>query len=132
MTPGGGWIGVDLDGTLALYEGWKGAAHIGEPIKAMLDRVLTWRKQGKEVRIMTARCFPIPIVQPAKCGGTFRDSHGSDMVKVIDTIQNWCMTHLGEILPITCQKDYGMITLYDDRCVAVELNTGRVLGGAHA
>jgi hypothetical protein len=29
----GGWIGVDLDGTLAHYDGWKGIDHIGEPIK---------------------------------------------------------------------------------------------------
>lgn len=28
----GGWIGVDLDGTLAEYTGWKGVEHIGEPI----------------------------------------------------------------------------------------------------
>jgi len=26
-----GWVGVDLDGTLAHYDGWKGADHIGEP-----------------------------------------------------------------------------------------------------
>ena len=26
------WIGVDLDGTLARYDGWKGIEHIGEPI----------------------------------------------------------------------------------------------------
>lgn len=28
---GQGWIGVDLDGTLAEYHGWKGAEHIGQP-----------------------------------------------------------------------------------------------------
>lgn len=34
-----GWIGVDLDGTLAHYEGWKGVEHIGEPIPAMVERI---------------------------------------------------------------------------------------------
>ncbi len=33
-----GWIGVDLDGTLAHYEGWNGANHIGEPLAPMLER----------------------------------------------------------------------------------------------
>jgi hypothetical protein len=27
-----GWVGVDLDGRLARYDGWQGASHIGEPI----------------------------------------------------------------------------------------------------
>lgn len=32
------WVGVDLDGMLAYYVGWKGADHIGPPILAMLDK----------------------------------------------------------------------------------------------
>ncbi len=27
-----GWIGVDFDGTLATYDGWKGPSVLGEPI----------------------------------------------------------------------------------------------------
>jgi hypothetical protein len=34
-----GWIGVDLDGTLAQYGEFKGRDHIGEPIAPMLDKV---------------------------------------------------------------------------------------------
>lgn len=49
------WIGVDLDGTLAYYDGWKGEHHIGDPIPEMLDRVKGWLEQGYEVRIVTAR-----------------------------------------------------------------------------
>jgi len=52
------WIGVDLDGTLARYEGWKGADHIGAPVPAMLARVKEWRSNGIEVRIFTARIYP--------------------------------------------------------------------------
>ena len=38
----GGWIGVDLDATFAVYNGWQGELHIGAPIPAMVERV----KQG--------------------------------------------------------------------------------------
>lgn len=41
-----GWLGVDLDGTLAEYTGWKGASHIGAPIKPMQIRVLRWLAAG--------------------------------------------------------------------------------------
>ena len=26
-----GWIGVDLDGTLAHYDKWRGVEHVGDP-----------------------------------------------------------------------------------------------------
>ena len=54
----GGWIGVDLDGTLARYDGWKGPEHIGEPLMPMVERVKAWLAEGREVRIMTARVSP--------------------------------------------------------------------------
>lgn len=38
----GGWIGVDLDATLAEYNGWVHEPHIGPPIPAMVTRI----KQG--------------------------------------------------------------------------------------
>jgi hypothetical protein len=31
-------------------------------------------------------------------------------------------------LPITNCKDFAMVELYDDRCVQVEANTGRLIG----
>jgi hypothetical protein len=34
-----GWIGIDLDGTLAFRGEWQGHNHIGEPIPLMLKRV---------------------------------------------------------------------------------------------
>lgn len=30
------WLGVDLDGTLAVYDKWRGIEHIGAPIPAMV------------------------------------------------------------------------------------------------
>ena len=37
-----GWIGVDLDGTLAHYDKWRGVEHIGKPVPVMLERVKKW------------------------------------------------------------------------------------------
>jgi hypothetical protein len=34
-----GWIGVDLDGTLAESTKWVSPSHIGEPIHKMVERV---------------------------------------------------------------------------------------------
>jgi hypothetical protein len=106
-----GWIGVDLDGTLATYGDWKGPNHIGEPIPAMIERVKQWLEEGLEVRIFTARVW------------------GEKRQSIIKPIEDWCLEHIGQVLPITCEKDYGMIELWDDRCVQVEINTGRRMDG---
>ncbi len=116
-----GWIGVDLDATLAKYEGFKGAEHIGEPIMPMVNRVKQWLENGKRVKIFTARVD----------GGTealsMGNEHGEQFkhVEVVKTyIRAWCLKHIGQELEITNRKDYGMIELWDDRCVQVEANTG--------
>jgi hypothetical protein len=108
-----GWIGVDLDGTLASYDGWNGPHAIGEPIAPMVDRVKQWLAQGKTVKIFTARMHGhgMPIV-----GGGFED--------VVTPIEAWCKKHIGQVLEVTNVKDFGMIELWDDRCVQVEANTG--------
>jgi hypothetical protein len=101
-----GWIGVDLDGTLAHYSGWAGGS-IGKPIPAMLARVKGWLAEGREVKIFTARAAVPELIPPIKA---------------------WCLEHVGAELEVTCMKDFGMITLYDDRAVQVEMNTGRLIG----
>lgn len=121
MSGGGGWIGVDLDGTLAVYGGWQGPDHIGEPVPAMLARVKAWVAAGRDVRIFTAR---------ADGGGAallMGDENGKffeDRARVIAGIQAWCIKHVGVSLPVTNQKDYGMVELWDDRAVQVIPNTG--------
>ena len=50
-----GWIGVDLDGTLAEYTGWKGIDHVGKPVPAMVKRVKDWIAKGQDVKVFTAR-----------------------------------------------------------------------------
>lgn len=104
-----GWIGVDLDGTLAHYDGWRGELHIGEPVPAMVARVRGWLAEDIEVRIFTARVW---------------QGAGRDIGPVRRAIQEWCLKHIGHALEVTCEKDYGMIALWDDRAVRVVPNTG--------
>lgn len=108
-----GWIGVDLDGTLAKYDGWKGIDHIGDPIGPMLARINRWLNEGREVRIFTAR-----VAVP-----------DNELVSVVSYIHNWCEKHGLPRLPVTNKKDFGMVELWDDRCVQVVPNTGRRADG---
>lgn len=108
-----GWIGVDLDGTLAKYDGqWRGPDHIGEPIAPMVERVRQWLAIGQEVRIFTARVY----------GAV------EDVRRAREAIKRWCRENIGAELEVTCQKDYSMIALWDDRAIQVETNTGRLIG----
>jgi translation initiation factor 2 alpha subunit (eIF-2alpha) len=113
-----GWIGVDLDGTLARYSGWQGELHIGEPVPAMVQRVKHWLDAGRHVKIFTARVWD---------GAKNLDGSPRDITPVRQAIESWCEQHLGEKLEVTCTKDYGMIALYDDRAFHVIPNTGHVL-----
>lgn len=102
-----GWVGVDLDGTLAVYDKWRGIEHIGEPIPAMVKYVQELIEAGVDVRVFTARC--------------------QEGQRAVELIAVWCLRHIGHVLPITATKDFGMVFLIDDRAVAVEKNTGRLL-----
>jgi hypothetical protein len=108
------WIGVDLDGTLALvdYERPYDYRHIGEPVPLMLKRVLEWKAQGKRVKIFTARV-----------------AGSIDIGDVVHVIHQWCIKHGLGYLEITATKDGGMEWLWDDRAVGVIRNTGRVAPG---
>lgn len=99
-----GWIGVDLDGTLAHYDVGLGPDHIGNPVPAMLFRVKQWVAEGREVRIFTARASIQDQIPP---------------------IVAWLERHGIGGLAITNKKDFGMIELWDDRCVRVVQNTGQ-------
>lgn len=98
-----GWVGVDLDGTLAHYDGWRGAEHIGAPIPAMLARVRAWLEEGREVRIFTARASVPESVPP---------------------IEAWLAENGLAGVQVTNVKDFGMVELWDDRAVRVVVNTG--------
>lgn len=118
-----GWIGVDLDGTLAEDNGL-GIGQIGPPIPAMVERVKRWLAEGKEVRIVTARA--------GHTGQTNPDNNIIDdtrfMVAQVEMVRDWCLEHIGMRLNVTAKKDYAMLELWDDRAVQVERNTGRLIG----
>jgi hypothetical protein len=105
-----GWIGVDFDGTLAYYDGWKGEDVLGEPVMVMLERVRGWIASGVEVRIVTAR---------ADGGAQQR------------RVEDWTNKHLGQKLRVTREKDFQMRELWDDRAVQVIPNTGQRVDGLH-
>jgi hypothetical protein len=107
------WIGVDLDGTLASYDGWRGPDHIGPPIPAMVARVKAWLAAGEDVKLVTARANP----------------RHNNLKVFLDAWIPWSLEHLGAILPITCEKDFHMVELWDDRAIQVEPNTGRPVAG---
>jgi hypothetical protein len=100
-----GWIGVDLDGTLAEYHGWNNGK-IGAPIPKMMERVNKWIAEGINVKIFTAR---------------------ASAPELISGVQDWLEENGLPRLEVTCVKDFAMIELWDDRCFRVEMNTGNLL-----
>lgn len=110
------WIGVDLDGTLAHHDTWKGHEHIGEPIPAMVQRVKAWLSSGVTVKIFTARA--------CEHGQVSFQNNVQTVIDVVTPIENWCLKHLGQKLAVTNVKDYDMLELWDDRAVQVIANTG--------
>jgi hypothetical protein len=109
------WIGVDLDGTLAKSIVAQTGDEIGAPIDPMVQLVKKWLVQGEDVRIFTARVNP--------------NQGPYDALRARRHIEARCQHQLGQILPVTYEKDWDMALLFDDRARQVEHDTGRVLGG---
>lgn len=109
------WIAVDLDGTLAQYDRWRGPDHIGEPVPRMLKRVQDWVQRGCTVKIFTAR-----VGRP-----------DPERSQAINLIQDWLEKHGLPRLEVTNAKDYGMVECWDDRAVQVIPNTGLRADGRH-
>lgn len=105
---GDGWVAIDLDATLAFYDGPKGELEIGMPIAPMQTYVRSLIRRDVKVCIFTARMSR---------GNTFD-------VKM--AIQTWCEIHLGKILPITCIKGMNIKEFFDDRAHHVVPNKGIV------
>jgi len=106
------WVGVALDGTLAIHgSDWQ--TSVGQPIQPMVDRVKTLLKKGFRVKIFTARAS-----EP----------------KQTPIVQAWCVVQGlvyddGTPLEVTNVKDYSCIQIWDDRAIAIEHGTGKILGG---
>ena len=108
-----GWIGVDLDGTLAKSLKARANEEIGPPVHRMVQRVRVWLAHGQDVRIFTARIN--------------RNRGQVKAMRARRAIEAWCKRHLGQVLPITYEKDWDMALLFDDKARQVEHDTGRVL-----
>ena len=111
---------VDLDGTLAYYDGFRGHAHIGEPVLNMVAIVKTMLEQGHQVWIFTSRVAPIESWMEemkwteAEQDARMRETHAA--------IRDWCSKHIGQVLPITATKWRMFHEFWDDRAVYVPKN----------
>lgn len=103
---------VDLDGTLAVYDRWRGPTHIGEPIKPMVDRVKQLLADEHKVTIFTARVADEYLT-------------GKNCDEIRDLIGEWCRTHIGQVLPITAVKSPYFHAFLDDRAEQILPNDGR-------
>jgi len=102
-----GWIGVDFDGTLAVWIA--NGSVLGPPIPYMVARVKMWLAKGYDVRIFTSR---VSI---------------KDKEKLADNtaaLEAWSEEHIGKVLPCTCVKDFNCVAYYDDKAIRVIKNTG--------
>ena len=95
-----------MDGTLAYDNPRLSLSKIGDPIPPMLARVKKMVDNGMRVKIFTARA--------------------SD-TEQLPIIRKWLAENGLPELEITNIKDYSMLRLYDDRCIQVERNTGRLI-----
>jgi hypothetical protein len=96
-----GFKGVDFDGTLVRDD----VPEANVPIMPMVERIRKWLAEGEDVIIFTARGWQ-------------------------QGVEDFCVEHFGRALPITNIKLRGLSEWYDDRCIAVEPNTGRILDTA--
>lgn len=106
------WIGYDLDKTLFKHDKWEGPLSFSEPIPAMIAHLKANVDAGKKVKIFTARV-------------SYADERINDAARF--AIQTLMKEHVGQVLEVTCVKDVGMRTLYDDRARQVIENTGVVV-----
>jgi hypothetical protein len=123
-----GWIGVDLDRTLAhrIHDSGRhgGAKGIGQPINTMVERVKRWLAEGRRVKIFTARAAG--LYDP----NSIPPDHTESSETQVRDIKEWCKEVLGQELEVTAVKDTYCKEIWDDIAVAVEQNTGRQLSGS--
>lgn len=109
-----GWTGIDLDRSIAYYYSGdlleNGPLYIGAPIPdgvAFAKRLL---REGIDLRIFTAR-----VAEPDQ----------ELLAKIREAIEQWCLEHIGRVLPITNVKDWHCDMIYDDKATGMIPNTGR-------
>jgi hypothetical protein len=100
-------VAIDLDGTLARYDGWIGPEHIGEPIQA--GRAICVALHGRGIKVIVYTC---------RTNATMNDKYNINTFKVRDTIREWLDKNgLGFVeLSIDYGKPFAHVYL-DDRGV---------------
>lgn len=101
-----GWVGVDLNGTLARYDEGQPSNHIGVPVPKMLARVRAWLDQTITVKVVTVRA--------------------NDPVQILK-IRQWLDGQGLQEVEITDRKDPDCREMWDDRAVQVVPNTGEMV-----
>lgn len=100
-------IAVDLDGTLAHYDGWKGITHIGHPIESVVAAMKEAKEDGAEIWIFTARVS-------SEEDGHHAAHYILDWLKTINFVADG----------ITAMKHKFFTEFWDDRAIQVVRNTG--------
>lgn len=91
-------IAVDLDGTIAKYDDWKGEDVIGDPIEGAVKFVTELRDRGFDVVIFSARA-------------------GTELG--LNAIWHWLQAHHLEklVVEVTNVKSYRFSVMVDDRAI---------------
>lgn len=100
-------IAVDLDGTLAHYDGWKGIEHIGPVIPEVANAMERAQKEGADVWIYTAR-----VSDPA------------DAEQAGKYVHDWLIKNNLKFEGITAVKHKFFSEFWDDRAIQVIKNEG--------
>ena len=105
------WLAVDLDGTLAVYDGWKGEDNIGDIIVPIAEKIKQRVAEGWGVAIFTARVS-------SKLSNEV--DHATRVIwKWLD--DNYMSQYISGI---TAVKGKHFTEFWDDRASAVEKNQG--------
>lgn len=100
-------IAVDLDGTLAQYDGWKGIGHIGCVIPEVANAMELAQAEGAEVHLFTARV-----------------SDPEDAAEAHQVISKWAEANHFNFASITAVKHKFFTEFWDDRAIQVIKNEG--------
>ena len=100
-------IAVDLDGTLAHYDGWKGIEHIGPVIPEVANAMERAQAEGAEVHLFTARV-----------------SDPEDAAEAHQVISKWAEENHFNFASITAVKHKFFTEFWDDRAIQVIKNEG--------
>lgn len=100
-------IAVDLDGTLAHYDGWKGIEHIGPVIPEVANAMERAQAEGAEVHLFTARV-----------------SDPEDAAEAHQVISKWAEANHLNFASITAVKHKFFSEFWDDRAIQVIKNEG--------